>query len=64
MPTLNSIGKQAVVNHHTRVPCRLIQGDKSRIARDPDARKLHTRGDNLEALQPLTQREGACVSTD
>jgi hypothetical protein len=27
MPTLNWIGKEAVVDHHRRVPTRLLEGD-------------------------------------
>lgn len=31
MPTLDWIGKQAVVNHHREVPTRLLHCDSSRI---------------------------------
>ena len=48
MPTLDWIGKKAVVNHHREVPYRLIHCDKKR-AGDPDAGNLLVQVDNLEA---------------
>jgi adenine-specific DNA-methyltransferase len=53
MPTLDWIGKKAVVNHHRDVPYRLINCDKSKSAGDPDAGNLLVQGDNLEALKAL-----------
>ena len=53
MPTLNWIGKEAVVNHHRQVPYRLLHCDKSRSAGDPDSGNLLVQGDNLEALKSL-----------
>jgi adenine-specific DNA-methyltransferase len=53
MPTLDWIGKQAVVNFHRRVPYRLLHCDKSLSVGDPDAGNLLVQGDNLEALQAL-----------
>ena len=53
MPTLNWIGKEAVVNHHRQVPYRLLRCDKSLSAGDPDAGNLLVQGDNLEALKAL-----------
>lgn len=53
MPTLDWIGKKAVVNHHREVPYRLIHCDKSKSAGDPDAGNLLVQGDNLEALKAL-----------
>lgn len=53
MPTLNWIGKEAVVNHHRRVPYRLLHCDKSMSAGDPEAGNLLVQGDNLEALKAL-----------
>jgi adenine-specific DNA-methyltransferase len=53
MPTLNWIGKKAVVNHHREVPYRLIHCDKARSVGDPDAGNLLVQGDNLEALKAL-----------
>ena len=53
MPTLDWIGKKAVVNHHREVPYRLIHCDKSKSVGDPDAGNLLVQGDNLEALKAL-----------
>ena len=53
MPTLDWIGKKAVVNHHREVPYRLIHCDKDKSVGDPDAGNLLVQGDNLEALKAL-----------
>ena len=53
MPTLDWIGKKAVVNHHRDVPYRLIHCDKDKSVGDPDAGNLLVQGDNLEALKAL-----------
>ncbi len=53
MPTLDWIGKKAVVNHHREVPYRLIHCDGELSAGDPDAGNLLVQGDNLEALKAL-----------
>ena len=53
MPTLDWIGKQAVVNHHREVPTRLLHCDGALSAGDPDAGNLLVEGDNLEALKAL-----------
>lgn len=53
MPTLDWIGKKAVVNHHREVPYRLLHCDKSKSVGDPDAGNLLVQGDNLEALKAL-----------
>ena len=53
MPTLDWIGKKAVVNHHRDVPYRLLNCDKSKSAGDPDVGNLLVQGDNLEALKAL-----------
>lgn len=53
MPTLDWIGKKAVVNHHREVPYRLIHCDGDLSAGDPDAGNLLVQGDNLEALKSL-----------
>ncbi|RVI84190.1 site-specific DNA-methyltransferase [Sinorhizobium meliloti] len=53
MPTLDWIGKKAVVNHHRDVPYRLIHCDKNKSYGDPDAGNLLVQGDNLEALKAL-----------
>ncbi len=53
MPTLDWIGKQAVVNHHLEVPYRLLKCDASLSAGDPEAGNLLVQGDNLLALKAL-----------
>lgn len=53
MPTLDWIGKKAVVNHHREVPYRLLHCDKAKSVGDPDAGNLLVQGDNLEALKGL-----------
>ncbi|CRL12276.1 putative methyltransferase [Phaeobacter italicus] len=53
MPTLDWIGKKAVVNHHREVPYRLVHCNGERSAGDPDAENLLVQGDNLEALKAL-----------
>src|SRR3954471_3531532 len=56
MPTLNWIGKEAVVEHHRRVPLRLLECDRQLSAGDPEAGNLLVQGDNLEALKALLPR--------
>lgn len=56
MPTLNWIGKEAVVDHHRRVPTRLLECDRELSVGDPDAENLLVEGDNLEALKALLPR--------
>jgi adenine-specific DNA-methyltransferase len=53
MPTLDWIGKQAVVNHHREVPYRLVHCDSALSAGDAEAGNLLVQGDNLEALRAL-----------
>ena len=53
MPTLDWIGKAAVVNHHREVPTRLLHCDGALSAGDADAGNLLVEGDNLEALKAL-----------
>ncbi len=53
MPTLDWIGKQAVVQHHREVPVRLLHCDGERSAGDADAGNLIVQGDNLKALKAL-----------
>jgi adenine-specific DNA-methyltransferase len=63
MPTLNWIGKDAVVNHHKEVPFRLLKPiDKLSVGsprlsgegRGGEVGNLLVQGDNLEALKSLT----------
>ncbi len=53
MPTLDWIGKSAVVNHHREVPTRLLHCDSDLSFGDPEAGNLLVQGDNLEALKAL-----------
>src|SRR5438132_8279404 len=56
MPTLNWIGKEAVIDHHRRVPTRLLECDRELSFGDPEAENLLVEGDNLEALKALLPR--------
>lgn len=56
MPTLNWIGKDAVVDHHRKVPTRLLECDPKLSFGDPNAENLLVEGDNLEALKALLPR--------
>jgi adenine-specific DNA-methyltransferase len=53
MPTLNWIGKEAVVNHHHQVPFRLLKDVPEVGCGEPGAGNLIVEGDNLEALKAL-----------
>lgn len=53
MPTLNWIGKEAVVNHHRQVPFRLLRDVGSLSCGDPGSGNLIVQGDNLVALKAL-----------
>jgi len=53
MPTLNWIGKEAVVNHHQQVPFRLLKDVPDLGCGDPGSGNLIVQGDNLEALKAL-----------
>ena len=53
MPTLNWIGKSAVVEHHKEVPFRLLKCRDDLSVGDPQAGNLLVQGDNLEALKAL-----------
>ena len=52
MPTLNWIGKDAVVDHHKQVPFHLLK-PIDRLSVDDDSGNLLVQGDNLEALKAL-----------
>ena len=59
MPTLNLIGKEAVVKHHKDVPFRLLEpvADLScGLAQGKDSGNLIVQGDNLHALKALLPR--------
>jgi site-specific DNA-methyltransferase (adenine-specific)/adenine-specific DNA-methyltransferase len=53
MPTLNWIGKEAVVNHHRQVPYHLLRCDEKLSVGDPGSGNLLVQGDNLLALKAL-----------
>jgi len=53
VPTLNWIGKEAVVNHHLQVPFHLLKDVPSLACGDPGSGNLIVQGDNLVALKAL-----------
>ena len=53
MPTLNWIGKEAVVNHHQQVPFHLLKDVPELSCGDPGSGNLIVQGDNLVALKAL-----------
>ncbi len=67
MPTLNWIGKDAVVNHHREVPFHLLKDVPSLACGDPDSGNLILRADNLvglKALLPYYAGRAKCVCID
>ena len=56
MPTLNWIGKEAVVKHHKEVPFRLLEPVPELSCGPADAGNLIVQGDNLHALKALLPR--------
>ena len=53
MPTLDWIGKKAVLNHQREVPYHLLKCHKNLSVGDPDSGNLLVQGDNLLALKAL-----------
>lgn len=53
MPTLDWIGKRAVLNHHREIAFHLLKQNAGLSAGDPEAGNLLVRGDNLLALKAL-----------
>lgn len=53
MPTLNWIGKDAVIRHHKDVPFRLLEPDAGLSHGDGTEGNLIVEGDNLHALKAL-----------
>jgi adenine-specific DNA-methyltransferase len=53
MPTLDWIGKKAVLNHHRQVPYHLLKTEGSLSVGDADSGNLIVQGDNLLALKAL-----------
>ncbi|MDF9393710.1 MULTISPECIES: site-specific DNA-methyltransferase [Methylococcus] len=56
MPTLNWIGKEAVVKHHKEVPFRLLEPVPELSCGPADTGNLIVQGDNLHALKALLPR--------
>ena len=56
MPSLNWIGKDAVVRHHKDVPYRLLEPVPALSCGDADSGNLIVQGDNLHALKALLPR--------
>ncbi len=56
MPTLNWIGKEAVVKHHRDVPFRLLEPVPELSCGAADSGNLLVQGDNLHALKALLPR--------
>ena len=56
MPSLNWIGKDAVVKHHRDVPYRLLEPVPELSCGDADSGNLIVQGDNLHALKALLPR--------
>lgn len=61
MPTLNWIGKNAVVKHHKDVPFRLLEPVPALSCGDPASGNLIVQGDNLHALKALLPRYAGLV---
>ncbi len=61
MPTLDWIGKEAVVKHHKDVPYRLLEPVKTLSHGDVSSGNLIVQGDNLHALKALLPRYGRQV---
>lgn len=56
MPTLNWIGKEAVVKHYKDVPYRLLEPVPELSCGEPGCGNLIVQGDNLHALKALLPR--------
>ena len=56
MPTLDWIGKEAVVKHHKEVPYRLLEPVADLSCGAADSGNLIVQGDNLHALKALLPR--------
>lgn len=56
MPTLNWIGKEAVIKHHKEVPFRLLEPAPALSCGPADTGNLIVQGDNLHALKALLPR--------
>ena len=61
MPTLEWIGKSKVINHHQKVPFRVLErkysfDENGQHSEDNGSENMIIRGDNLEALKALLPR--------
>ena len=54
MPSLDWIGKKAVLNHHKEVPFHLLRCDPDLSVGEPESGNLLVHGDNLLALKTIT----------
>ena len=67
MPTLDWIGKKAVINHHREVPYHLLRCDAKLSVGDPGSGNLLVEADNLlglKALLPYYAGQVKCVVID
>jgi len=67
MPTLNWIGKEAVVEHHKEVPFHLLRCNPDLSAGEPGSGNLLVQGDNLlalKALLPYYKGQVKCIYID
>lgn len=67
MPTLNWIGKEAVVNHHLQVPFHLLKDVPEMACGDPGSGNLIVEADNLvglKALLPYYAGRAKCICID
>ena len=67
MPTLNWIGKEAVVNHHLQVPFHLLKDVPELACGQPGDGNLIVEGDNLlalKALLPYYEGQVKCIYID
>lgn len=67
MPTLNWIGKEAVVNHHLQVPFHLLKDVPDMSCGDPGSGNLIVEADNLvglKALLPYYAGRVKCICID
>lgn len=67
MPTLNWIGKDAVLNHHEQVPYRLLHCNGELSVGDASEGNLLIQGDNLHALKallPYYRGQVKCICID
>lgn len=53
MPTLDWIGKKAVINHHNEIPFHLLKEAPDLSVGEPGRGNLLVEGDNLLALKAL-----------